>query len=183
MANLYKLQFNNRTILTPSKDSFVAFVEPPVAYKRYMWKFTGATGRLGYRQFQMAAIKINDESLPYTYITSAISVGSTWGDGSATNFIDLDETNKWGGGSESFGTIDGWIIFDLPSAIVPVYYMLKTANDTEYENRNPTGSLLYASLDTPTTSTDSSWVLLDDRNPNLPRSNLTWCGPYTLNQI
>jgi len=31
MANLYKLQFNNRTILTPSRDSFVAFTEgePP----------------------------------------------------------------------------------------------------------------------------------------------------------
>lgn len=31
MADLYKLQFNNRTILTPSRDSFVAFAdsEPP----------------------------------------------------------------------------------------------------------------------------------------------------------
>ena len=29
MADLYKLQFNGRTILTPSKDSFVAFVVQP----------------------------------------------------------------------------------------------------------------------------------------------------------
>lgn len=36
MANLYKLQFNNRTILTPSKDSFVGFVPAVPAMTEYV---------------------------------------------------------------------------------------------------------------------------------------------------
>ena len=249
--NISKLQYDNRTILTPSRDSFVAFDIPHVyhvttsgshgtvtatpsegvngtvvtlsntpdsgyifssytvtgatlyntnkfvingsdvnvvgnftkpAYKRYLWKFTGATGRLGWKQFQIAAIKVNDISLPYTYITSGISAGSTWSDSSPGNFVDSNESNKWGGGTTASGTIDGWYIFDLPSAVIPTKYSLKTGNDTNYEDRNPRNGMLYGSLGTPTTTSDSSWVLLDSRALNLPRSNLVWTS-YTLNKV
>lgn len=172
-----KLQFNNRTILTPSRDSFVAFNYVPAIpeYTRYMWRFDTNN-----YQFQLSGLKINSISLPYTYITSYFG-GSTWGDGNVQNFIDSDETNKWGG--NLYNNHYGWIIFDLPSATVPETYSLKTANDTATEDRRPNRSRLYASTGTPTTFDDVSWVLLDDRDPQLPLANLTWCGPYTLNQI
>jgi len=178
------LKYNGSILKLPSK-AIVDYVAPPVqSYMRYMWKFTGATTKDNYREFQMACLKINDISFPYTYIASGLTYGSAWSDGVASNLIDVDETNKWGGGlSYGSGTQSGWIIFDLPSAIVPLSYSLKTANDTAEIGRNPTYAYLYASLETPTTDTDPSWVLLDERDPELPRSNLTWCGPYILNQV
>ena len=178
---MYKLMIGNRTILDNTRTGYVAFFpeEQATSYKRFMWRFDGSKRQA---QFQGSGIKINGISLPYTFVDYYMS-GSVWGDGAATNLIDSDETNKWGGSIGNQTTGYGWIIFDLPSAVIPEYYELKTANDTANEDRRPARSRLYASEETPTTFDDASWVLLDDRDPEWPLSNLTWVGPYTLNQV
>ena len=67
MADLQKLQFNNRTILVPNRDAYVAFLPDATSYKRFMWRFDGNVGSSA--GFQMSRIKINSETLPYTYVT------------------------------------------------------------------------------------------------------------------
>ena len=180
-----KLQYNNRTILTPSRDSFVAFVPESTSYKRFMWRFDGNVGSSS--GFQMSRIKINSETLPYTYVTYGANFSNWSNTQIPQNMVKSEDSvsgnnEKWGGNANSSSGY-GWIIFDLATNVVPTKYSLMTAGDTaQYTNRNPKRIRLYASTGTPTTFDDSSWVLLDDRSNALPSSNHVWTQ-FTLNKV
>ena len=147
----------------------------PTKYKRFMWRWDGLVSP---HVFQMGAIRLNSIDLPYTYVTYDASEGQliqmwlpkklvaaiTGQDPDHKWCMNLMYSNQW-----------GWIIFDMPSAIVPTKYELQIAGDThENPEKNPTRTRLYASTGTPTTFDDASWELIVDSSAVLPTTNYAW---------
>lgn len=169
------LKYNGSILRLPSK-AILDYVPP--TYTRFMWRFDGHDSSSD-NYWQMSKIEINDVSRPYTYITSYLSASVIYN----VNYEGPEQllntgTNKWC--FRKFPTSGyGWIIFDIPIAVNPLYYRLLTSNDTGNDpTRNPNRNRLYASLGTPTTFDDPSWVLLADYGKVLPTTSNTWWTGY-----
>lgn len=167
----------NGSILRLLSKAVVDYTTPPVpsGYTRFMWRWDGlVSGSV----FQMGAIKLNNIDLPYTYVTFGKSGGSDISSQMPEKMVAAitgdDPYHKWCIGS-MYGDKWGWLIFDMPSAIVPTKYELQIAGDTaQNSGRNPTRTRLYASTGTPTTFEDSSWELIVDSSMSLPTTNYGW---------
>lgn len=167
------LSFGN-SLLT-FNDYVLDATDIPAGYTRFMWRWDGlVSGNV----FQMAAIRLNSIDLPYTYVTFGKSSGNNISAQPASKMVAAisgqDENHKWCINGMS-STKWGWLIFDMPTAIVPTKYELQIAGDTtEYPGRNPTRTRLYASYGTPTTFDDQSWDLIVDSSTTLPTTNYGW---------
>lgn len=86
MADLYKLQFNNRTILTPSRDSFVAFVATPAVPEwqtftclTYFMRLSdlglSGTNFRYYNKGEATTSAYNDNPSRFSHTTSSTSFG------------------------------------------------------------------------------------------------------------
>lgn len=163
------LKFNNYVLDATSAP------EPPAGYTRFMWRWDGlVSGNV----FQMSAIKLNNINLPYTYVTFGKSSGNDISAQPASKMVAAmsgqDANHKWCINGMS-STKWGWLIFDMPTAIVPTKYELQIAGDTAANpGRNPTRTRLYASYGTPTTFDDQSWELIVDSSMSLPTTNYGW---------
>lgn len=174
--------FNNN-IVKYGNDAMVT-AAPSTAYKRYMWRWDGLQGDYGLNIFQMGAIKINGINLPYDYISYNSS--SSWFGSNQEPYRMLesmsgdDPYHKWCQIGNDYNNAWGWIIFDLPVAVVPTTYSLQTGGDTGVvPERNPRRVRLYGSTGTPTGDSDPSWVLLSDYSGNFPAANYYWFDAWS----
>lgn len=167
------LSFNNKCMLFNNK--LVSYdTTPQITYKRYMWRFDDFNDSV----FQMGAIRLNSIDLPYNYVTYGKGGGSAiqaqMPEKMVAAITSQDPNHKWCV-SNWYSNKWGWLIFDLPNAVMPYKYELQIAGDTaQNPSRNPKRVRLYASTSTPTTFDDDSWVLLSDYNQTLPTTNYAW---------
>ena len=144
-------------------------------YTRFMWRWDGLVTP---GVFQMGAIRLNSIDLPYTYVTygkgGGNAIAAQLPEKMVAAITGQDANHKWCV-NNWYNNLWGWLIFDMPSAIVPTKYELQIAGDTnENPGRNPTRTRLYASTGTPTTFEDASWELIADSSETLPTTNYAW---------
>lgn len=85
MADLYKLQFNNRTILTPSKDSFVAYFS--VTMQEYVNLGTTEYSRSGASGIVYYALTGMPSSSSFNYFTYIFDAYLSSGNGAADIYL------------------------------------------------------------------------------------------------
>lgn len=157
------------------------------AYKRYMWRWEGINNTGYPSHFQMGRIRINDVQLPYTYISYAKGSGRDSSVGEmAYRLVNAESTGQY----DKWVIFDmypqspecwGYVIFDLPEAVIPTSYYLKTTNDSNL-NQFPTRMMLYGTNDLTANDPSSvSWDLLSDVSDFLlPSAYFTWSNPIEI---